>query len=190
MNRYKSRRLLLPIPQPLDITSLSIYQKPENLLLSPNTVMEPMPSLFQKATSLQYSILTAITVRNCEVSEILSHFQANKLNLLVSWILREETRLPKSEMKGSWRWRRWAQMDACTNNALYYIRGALTFGDLNLLYWIINMPVFTLEEHAIYVFQGCLLYKHPRKDSLKQKAVSAFACKIGKTLKGPWRMVS
>lgn len=92
----------------------------------------------------------------------------------------------ESDMKDARRWRRWAQTDACTNCGLYYIREALNFVDLNLLYWIISMPFFTLEEHAIYVFQGCLLYKHPRKDSLEQRAVNTSASKISKTVRAHW----
>lgn len=63
--------------------------------------MEPLSSLFQKATSLQYSILIAITLRNCEASEILSYFQANKLNPLVMDSERRY-KTTESEMKDSW----------------------------------------------------------------------------------------
>lgn len=79
-----------------------------------------------------------------------------------------------SEKKDSWRWHKWAQTDVCTHSWLYYIRGSLTLGDLNLLCWRVNMPQFSIFwKNTISVFQGCLLYKHPRKDNLNKRTVSA-----------------
>lgn len=43
---------------------------PANFLWSPNRVMEPSSFLFQKVTSLWHPILPALTIKNCEVSEI------------------------------------------------------------------------------------------------------------------------
>ena len=49
-------------------------------------------------------------------------------------------------------------------------------------------PLFWRE--TLSVFQGCLLHKHPWKDSLKQAATSASACKVGRDTRNPRKTVS
>lgn len=53
---------------------------------------------------------------------------------------------------------------------------ALSFGGNSL--W--GNTSFALEVNAIYIFQGCLLYKHPHEYSLSWRTVSATLPRQGK----------
>lgn len=41
-----------------------------------------------------------------------------------------------------------------THNGLYYTMGSLTLGNLNLLYSVVNVPAFTLEEDTFLSFKA------------------------------------
>lgn len=51
-----------------------------------------------------------------------------------------------------------------------------------LLYWIRSLPALWSERDTISIFQGCLPYKYPCKNSLEQRAGSSSAYTMCRTI--------